>query len=216
MKSENLKATNRHSLQKTHCKKYLRLLVFHPIVKKCTKFTIYGSKAFIWDQSQLCSSIRSWDISKTRWIFGWKMAKINMSQKIAYNVTIIDWNWKNHKWPKNLKLRAVIWNQSHLYSSISSWDISKTRWILGLKMEKNDHLDAKKLLITWQSLTEIGKSISGLKTSTSKWLRQPIDASSLFFILLFIFLLFFHVRKKTGDRRTNGRTHPLIEMRGRI
>ena len=90
-------------------------------------------RALIWDQSQLCSSIRSWDISKARWILGLKMAK---TQKPAYNVTAIDSNWKDYMRSEYLKQRALIWDQSQLCSSIRSWDISKTRWILGLKMAK--------------------------------------------------------------------------------
>ena len=35
-------------------------------------------RVFIWDQSQLCSSIRSWDISKIRWILGLNMEKMTI------------------------------------------------------------------------------------------------------------------------------------------
>ena len=101
-------------------------------------------RAFIWDQSQLCSSIRSWDTSKTRWILGLKMAKkTTLSQKTVYNVTIIEWNWKNYKRSENLKQRAFIWDQSQLCSSIRSWDTSKTSRILGLKMAKKTILSQK-------------------------------------------------------------------------
>ena len=97
-------------------------------------------RAFIWDQPQLRSSIRSWDISKTRWILGLKMVKmIILSKKTAYNVTINNWNWKDYKRSKNLKQRAFIWGRSQLCSSINSWDISKTKWIWG----KNDYFVTK-------------------------------------------------------------------------
>ena len=100
-------------------------------------------RALIWDQSQLCSSIRSWDTSKTRWILGLKMAKKTiLSQKSAYNVRNNDWNWKNYKRSENLKQWAFIWDQSQLWSSFQARDISKTKWILG----KNDHLVAKNCL----------------------------------------------------------------------
>ena len=125
------------------------------------KFSIYELKAFIWDQSQLSSSICSWDISETKWILRLKMAKKTiLLQKSSYNVIIIDWNWKNYKRSETLKQRAFIWDQSQLCSSFHSRDISKTRWILG----KNDHLVAKKLFIMWQLLTGIGKIIRGLET----------------------------------------------------
>ena len=94
-------------------------------------------RAFIWDQSQLCSSICSWDTSKTSRILGLKMAKKTiLSQKSAYNVRNNDWNWKNYKRSENLKQWALIWDQSQLCSSFHSRDISKTRWILGLKIPK--------------------------------------------------------------------------------
>ena len=54
--------------------------------------------------------------------------------------------------------------------------------------------------------------------ASNKWLRQPIDASSLFFhtfIQLFIhFLLYFHVRKNRGtDGPTDGPTDQLTDQR---
>ena len=90
-----------------------------------------------WHQSQLCSSIPSWDICKTRWILCLKMVKITiLTQKTASNMAIIGWKWKNYNRSENGKQIAFIQDQSQPCTSIHSWDISKTSWILGLKMTK--------------------------------------------------------------------------------
>ena len=51
-------------------------------------------------------------------------------------MTINDWNWEKYMGSEKLRQIAFIWDQSQLYSSIRSRDISKTRGILGLKMAK--------------------------------------------------------------------------------
>ena len=49
------------------------------------------------------------------------MAKMTiLSHKTAYNMTIIDWSWKDYKRSENLKQGAFIWDQSQLCSSIRS------------------------------------------------------------------------------------------------
>ena len=120
--------------------------------KNYTRFKNLRQRAFIWDQSQLCSSFHSQDISKT-WI--WDKNGHLVTKKLFIMWKIIDWNWKNYKRSGNLKQRALSWDQSQLCSSISSWDISKTTWIMVPKMAKMISF-FKNLLIMWLQLNKNG------------------------------------------------------------
>ena len=78
------------------------------------------------------------------------------SQKTVYNVTIIDWNRKNYEGFHLGPIPALYLNSFLRYK--------QNKVNCSPKNGKNDHLDAKKLLITCQLMIGIGKIIRGLKS----------------------------------------------------